>query len=83
MVRQPNQSFEAERTRDDMSKSVVGNEDGKVLVFRLGNCAIVGALFNQLEGDQQLVVLVDATPHLSIRLADFLVLLVPKIKSGG
>ena len=66
-----------------MRKSVIGNEDGKVLVFWLGNCAIVGALFDQLEGDQQLVVLVDATFHLSIRLADFLVLLVPKIKSGG
>lgn len=66
-----------------MREPIVGNEDGKVLVFWLGNSAIVCAILNQLERDQQLVVLVQAALDLSVRLADFLVFLVPKLKSGG
>lgn len=76
-MRDPDQFFEAEGAGDYMCESIVGDEDCKVLVLLLGNGAIVAAIFNQLEGDQQFAVFVQAALHLSVWLADFLALLAP------
>ena len=51
MVRDPDQFLEAEGAGDDVREAVVGNQDCEVLVVLLGDCAIVAAVFNQLESD--------------------------------